>query len=217
MGNIFSFFLKSLMGKIAGILLIAVLLVGGWFYIQHAGFNFFNIRFGEELKIDKTTNVVEKIKDISEFTTACYYEEAVIKDSKIDKNEGNLLGFVGVETSKEIVILSKGKVRAGFDLSKINEDKIHISGDTINIELPQPQIFDVVTNPSDYEMYVEDGKWSHEEITALQTEYRNQLLAKAKEAGILVKAKEAGKKRIESLFLTFGFSVVIVDCDYSLN
>lgn len=213
MGKIFSFFLKSLMGKIAGILLIAVLLVGGWFYTQHVGFNFFNIRFGGELKIDKTTNVVEKIKEISEFSTACYYEEAVLKDKKTDNNEGNLLGLVGVETSKEIVILSKGKVRAGFDLSKINAESIHISGDTLSIELPQPKIFDIITNPSDYEMYVEDGKWSHDEISALQAEYRNQLLAKAKEAGILTKAKEAGKKRLESLFMTFGFSVVKLKCE----
>lgn len=213
MGKIFSFFLKSLMGKIVGILLIAVLLVGGWFYIQHVGFSFFNIRFGRELKIDKTTNVVEKIKEISEFTTACYYEEAVLKDKKTNSNDGNLLGLVGVETSKEIVILSKGKVRAGFDLSKINAESIHISGDTLSIKLPQPKIFDIITNPSDYEMYVEDGKWSHDEISALQAEYRNQLLAKAKEAGILTKAKEAGKKRLESLFMTFGFSVVKVKCE----
>ena len=62
-------------------------------------------------------------------------------------------------------------------------------------------------------MYVEDGKWSHDEISALQAEYRNQLLAKAKEAGILAKAKEAGKKRLESLFMTFGFSVVKLNCE----
>ncbi len=55
---------------------------------------------------------------------------------------------------------------------------------------------------------IEEGRWSHEEVTALQTNYRVQLLAKANDAGILNKAKEAGKKRLESLFQTFGFSVV---------
>lgn len=208
MANILNFFLKSLMGKIATLVLIAGLLVGGWYYIQSFGFNLFGLSFGGELKIDNTANVVEKIKEISEFTTACYYEEAVLKESKVEKNEGGFLGLVDTETSKEIVIIAKGKVRAGFDLSKVTEDKINIKNDTIGITLPEPEIFDVIINPSDYEMYIEEGKWSHEEVTALQTNYRAQLLAKAQERGILNKAKEAAKKRLESLFMTFGFTVV---------
>ena len=208
MANILNFFLKSLMGKIATLVLVAGLLVGGWCYIQSFGFNLFGLSFGGELKIDNTANVVEKIKEISEFTTACYYEEAVLKDRKVEKHEGGFLGLVDTETSREIVIIAKGKVRAGFDLSKVTEDKMIIKSDTICITLPEPQIFDVIINPSDYEMYVEEGKWSHEEVTALQTNYRTQLLAKANDAGILNKAKEAGKKRLESLFMTFGFTVV---------
>lgn len=208
MANILNFFLKSLMGKIATLVLIAGLLVGGWYYIQSFGFNLFGLSFGGELKIDNTANVVEKIKEISEFTTACYYEEAVLKDSKVEKHEGGFLGLVDTETSKEIVIIAKGKVRAGFDLSKVTEDKINIKNDTIGITLPEPEIFDVIINPSDYEMYIEEGNWSHEEVTALQTNYRAQLLAKAQERGILNKAKEAAKKRLESLFMTFGFTVV---------
>lgn len=208
MANILNFFLKSLMGKIATLVLIAGLLVGGWYYIQSFGFNLFGLSFGGELKIDNTANVVEKIKEISEFTTACYYEEAVLKESKVEKNEGGFLGLVDTETSKEIVIIAKGKVRAGFDLSKVTEDKINIKNDTIGITLPEPEIFDVIINPSDYEMYIEEAKWSHEEVTALQTNYRAQLLAKAQERGILNKAKEAAKKRLESLFMTFGFTVV---------
>ena len=203
MANILNFFLKSLMGKIATLVLVAGLLVGGWCYIQSFGFNLFGLSFGGELKIDNTANVVEKIKEISEFTTACYYEEAVLKDSKVEKHEGGFLGLVDTETSKEIVIIAKGKVRAGFDLSKVTEDKINIKNDTIGITLPEPEIFDVIINPSDYEMYIEEGKWSHEEVTALQTNYRAQLLAKAQERGILNKAKEAAKKRLESLFMTF--------------
>lgn len=208
MANILNFFLKSLMGKIATLVLVAGLLVGGWYYIQSFGFNLFGLSFGGELKIDNTANVVEKIKEISEFTTACYYEEAVLKESKVEKNEGGFLGLVDTETSKEIVIIAKGKVRAGFDLSKVTEDNINIKNDTIGITLPEPEIFDVIINPSDYEMYIEEGKWSHEEVTALQTNYRAQLLAKAQERGILNKAKEAAKKRLESLFMTFGFTVV---------
>ena len=213
MANILNFFLKSLMSKIATLVLIAGLLVGGWYYIQSLEFNLFGLSFGGELKIENTANVVEKIKEISEFTTACYYEEAVLKDSKVEKNEGGFLGLIDMDTSKEIVIIAKGKVRAGFDLSKVTEDKINIKNDTIGITLPEPEIFDVIINPSDYEMYIEEGKWSHEEVTALQTSYRTQLLEKAKDAGFLNTDKESGKKRLENLFQTFGFSVVELKMD----
>ena len=141
MANILNFVLKSLMSKIATLVLIAGLLVGGWYYIQSWEFNLFGLSFGGELKIENTANVVEKIKEISEFTTACYYEEAVLKDSKVEKNESGFLGLIDMETSKEIVIIAKGKVRAGFDLSKVTEDKINIKNDTIGITLPELEIF----------------------------------------------------------------------------
>jgi hypothetical protein len=65
-------------------------------------------------------------------------------------------------------------------------------------------------NPSDYEVFVEDGKWSHEEITTMQTNAQKDVLVDAVNFGILKKADEVGKVRIEELFKTFGFNVVNV-------
>ena len=165
-----------------------------------------------ELKIDDTANVVEKIKKISEFTTACYYEEFVLKEEKKEasKLEG-VAKFVKVQadsTLNEIVILSKGTVRAGYDLSKISATDLLISNDTISISLPEPEVFDVILNPSDYEFFIREGKWSHEEITAIQSTAKDRVLNDALGAGILEKADVVGKERIQGLFKTFGFNVV---------
>ena len=212
MKQIISYFFKSLMGKIAGVVLVVLLLVGGYFALQYFNINLFGFQFGSELKIDKTANVVEKIKSISEFTTACYYEEAVLKNSKTEAGKQNkLMSLVNVEADSvrsEVVILAKGKVRAGYDLGKIAAEQIKVSGDSITIALPTPEIFDVIVNPSDYEMYVEEGKWSHDEISALQAEYRNALMEKSKEYGLLNKADEVGRTRLEVLFKALGFSYV---------
>lgn len=166
----------------------------------------------KEPTIDNTANVVEKIRKISEFTTACYYEEAVLKNSKVEAGEQNLLmSFANIEADSvfsEVVILAKGRVRAGYDLSKVSADEIKIGGDSISIVLPQPEIFDVIVNPSDYEMYIEEGKWSHEEISALQSEYRDALKASSLESGILEKASKSGKERMELFFKALGFSYV---------
>ena len=84
MKQFISYFFKSLAGRVAGAVFVAILLAGGWFALQHFNIRLFGFSFGRELKIDNTANVVEKIKSISEFTTACYYEEAVLKNRKTE-------------------------------------------------------------------------------------------------------------------------------------
>ena len=212
MKQIILHFFKTLAGKIAGVIFVAILLAGGWVALQHFDISLFGFSFGRELKIDNTANVVEKIKSISEFTTACYYEEAVLKNSKTEAGKQNvLMNLVHIEADSvhsEVVILAKGKVRAGYDLGKISADQIRISGDSISVALPEPEIFDVIVNPSDYEMYIEEGKWNHDEISAMQAEYRNALTEKSKENGLLQKADETGKTRLATLFKALGFSYV---------
>lgn len=166
----------------------------------------------KELTIDKTANVVEKIRKISEFTTACYYEEAVLQDDKVEAGEQNrLMSLANIEADSvysEVVILAKGRVRAGYDLSKVVADQIKVVGDSISIVLPKPEIFDVIANPSDYEMYIEEGKWSHEEISTIQTNYREALKASSLESGILEKADKSGKERLELFLKALGFSYI---------
>ena len=135
-----------------------------------------------------------------------------MKNSKSEAGKQNkLMSLVHIEADSvrsEVVILAKGKVRAGYNLGKISAEQIYISGDSIIVVLPAPEIFDVIVNPSDYEMYIEEGKWNHEEISAMQAEYRNVLTEKSKQNGLLSKANESGKSRLESLFKALGFSYV---------
>ena len=159
----------------------------------------------EELKIDTTASVVEEIKKISEFTSACYYEEYIIQDSK--EVSGNAL-IKMVKSKPEVVIMSKGKVRAGVDLSKITPEDIKVSSDTLRINLPQPEIFDVIVNPSDYEIFSENGDWSHDEISKLIQKGKENLQQHALDEDIIGKAGETSKKKLESLFQTLGYNVV---------
>jgi len=76
--------------------------------------------------------------------------------------------------------------------------------------LPAPEVFDIIMNPSDYEIFVEEGKWTHDEITAMQVGARDSILANALASGLLEKANIVGEKRIENMFKTFGFETVKV-------
>ncbi|MCH5334925.1 MAG: DUF4230 domain-containing protein [Alistipes sp.] len=199
---------KTVVGKIMTAAIVVVLLIGACISLHPSlGWGWLT---GKPLEIDQTANVVEHIRKISEFTTACYYEEYVIQRKKPASDNAMLKRIM---TTPEIVLMAKGRVRAGFDLSKISADDMSFSGDTLRVVLPAPEIFDVITNPSDYEIFVEQGGWTHEEITELQIGGRERVLANAIDDNILQKADSIGRERLTHLFQTFGFGVVELTSD----
>ena len=194
---------KTVVGKIMTAAIVVALLVGACMFLKPSlGWGWLT---GKPLEIDPTANVVEHIRKISEFTTACYYEEYVIRHTK-PASDNSMLNRI--MTTPEIVLMAKGRVRAGLDLSKISADDMSFSGDTLRVVLPAPEIFDVITNPSDYEIFIEQGGWTHEEITELQIGGRERVLANAMDDKILQKADSIGRERLTALFQTFGFGVV---------
>lgn len=249
--------------------------------------------FKHELSIDKTANVVSQIKKISEFTTACYYEEIVLQKDKYSYSEhkvydktaskenlvnvkksassawgkvkeatkkatnavkhnedsttrgklasaavavkdivvasGSATAEVASKSASELVDLAKkddvvidstkvgtivyivkAKVRAGFDLSKIEEGDLIAKGDTLSIKLPAIEIFDVIVNPSDWEIVDRVGEWSDDDIRMLQTTAKVDIKNDAIAYGLLEKAESFGKESLISLFKTFGFSEVVI-------
>jgi hypothetical protein len=182
--------------------------------VAAAGFVVKAIIDANKIKILDTATVVTEIKKISELTTYTYIDELIIHEKKTEEkeNKGHLFGIgkkdVPDTLRSEIVMIVSGVTRAGYDLGKISENDIRISRDTISVNLPAIEIFDVIVNPSDTKMFVEEGKWSHEEITALQVDCKNTLLNNANESGILENAHKFGKEKVENLFRTFGFNVI---------
>lgn len=219
---------KEAVGNVAGVaakaampiltkIIIGVLIAAALGGVSFGTFNF--IKNSNELKIADTPNVVEKIRKISELTTYTYIEEFVVKDKKMLVSEHGSAVTKWLHKDEEVtydttyndlVIIIRGKVRAGYDLSKITENHLKIAHDTISVVLPEPEIFDAIINPSDNDFFIEEGKWSHEEITALQVGCKEKLLNNAIERGVLERADKSGKEKVESLFKSFGFNVVNV-------
>ena len=199
--------------KIALIAVGIIAIVAVVAVLYYNPFNWNISLFGDRsLKIADTKNVVEHVREISEFTTACYYEEFVVHETKMVVKE-SLFGFHKEQpdsAQNELVLLLKGIARAGFNLSKLTEGDLVAHSDTLAINLPAPELFDVIINPSDYEVFVEKGKWSHEEIQAFQVQAKEQLCTHALEEDIIGKAKTEGKERVANLFKTFGYKVVEV-------
>ena len=173
------------------IILAIAAIAGGVYYYRH-----FCQLEKEDIVIDKTATVVEEIRKISEFTSACYYEEMVLGYKKKKKDE--------------MVLIANGKVRAGFDLSTIKADDVIINGDSLFVALEPAKIFDIIINPSGYDVFVEKGKWSHNQMTTIKDDARNKLAANANAYGILDKATEYGTEKLSAVLKTFGYKEVVV-------
>lgn len=203
----FAKFVSFIFSNLPLVGVIATVIVAAWLFL----FNPFgwNMNLFGKPQIEKTANIVEEIKKISELTTACYYEESVLQNNKFTTKKH----WIGndVDTVKHTVVLTAMcRVRAGYDLSMLGENDLIVKGDTVDIKLPAPKIFDVISNPSDYRIFEEIGDWEHEEIVAMQVQGKERMLQNALENNILEKANIIGKERVATLFATFGFNVVNV-------
>lgn len=169
----------------------------------------------EELVIDDTSNIVTEIRKISEFTSACYYKDVILKEKKANER---ISGKVVNSFSKKddpiledlLVIIASGNVRAGFDLSKIDSSDIVVTDSCLQITLPKAEILEAVVNPSGFDIFIEEGKWSHQQVTKVEDRAILQLKKDAINDGLLDKANELGVARLTELFKTFGYNQVII-------
>jgi hypothetical protein len=119
-------------------------------------------------------------------------------------------GVDTVDVNHEYVYLIKGIVRAGYDFSKIKEGEIKASNDTLWITLPPVEFLDVISNPSDVEVFYEEKTdiWSYDELQNKKAEARKKIEQNAIERGVIQRAEDAGKEKVTNLFKAFGFNVV---------
>ena len=110
----------------------------------------------------------------------------------------------------KIVFIVTTKVRAGYDLSKISKDDLTVSGDTLKVQLPPAEIFDIIANPSDWRIFYSEGDWEDGEIRAIQSGAKDDIREDAIAFGLLEKAESFGKEEIVSLFKSFGFKEVLL-------
>jgi hypothetical protein len=146
-------------------------------------------------RYETLVQTITEMKRISEFCTANYIGEVMIQDE-----EKQLLG------RKNIVLIVRGKVRMGYDLSRMETEVVNDS--TINLTLPQAQILDIITNPSDIRTFSEKGTWSHERVTITKNAARAKLLELVMEENLLTVAEENGKRQLAAIFSSFGFKHV---------
>ena len=202
---------KKIIVKItpAAVLLVVLLLVGA--FLLHRGVR----QEKRPLTIDDTPVIVTKIRSLGELTTACYYDEMVLSRTKPNAFSSSALGSLaeglGKDVDDHLVLIAKGTVRAGLDLMDMSEEDVRFVGDTAYIRLPAPQYLDVIVNPSDFEVFAETGKWTHEEITGLQETARTRLLMGADHYGLKSRAYAGAMDAVTDLLVASGYTYIRFD------
>ena len=202
---------KKIIVKITptAVLLVVLLLVGA--FLLHRGVR----QEKRPLTIDDTPVIVTKIRSLGELTTACYYDEMVLSRSKENAFSSSALGSLaeglGKDVDDHLVLIAKGTVRAGLDLMDMSEEDVRFVGDTAYIRLPAPQYLDVIVNPSDFEVFAETGKWTHEEITGLQETARTRLLMGADHYGLKSRAYAGAMDAVTELLVASGYTYIRFD------
>ena len=180
------------------VLLAALRIIGRRTVVEHG------------LQIDRTAAVVEQVHRMGELSSAGFYEELVLTD-RDDSYLGELRRIGGVRRiagSGDFVIICKGRVRAGFDLTKMKPSDFSASGDTLRVTLPPVEVLDVIINPTDYEHF--SGHRTHEETVGIILQAKQRLHADAVQAGVLDQAEASGVASLQRLFSSLGYKEVVI-------
>ena len=197
---------KSRLLRIVLVLVFLLFLLLGVLFVVLRG----RIAEPRGLRIDKTAAVVEQVHRIGELSSAGFYEELVLTD-RDDSYLGELRRLDGVRRfagSGDFVIICKGRVRAGFDLTKMKSSDFSVSGDTLRVTLPPVEVLDVIINPTDYEHF--SGHRTHEETVGIILQAKQQLRADAVQAGVLDQAEASGAAALQRLFGSLGYREVVI-------
>ena len=170
----------------------------------------------------ETETLVESIRSLSELTTVSYYEEIVLRGTKLSDFGKTPLGSLardgfGKDTRDELVLVARGKVRAGVDLSKMGRDDLVVVGDTVVVTLPMPEYLDVIINPSDYDVFAQSGTWTASQVKEVQNQTRERLLLGADSHMIKREAYKNACQSVESLLRTLGARNVRIEVPLPLR
>lgn len=139
------------------------------------------------------TSIEERLSKCSSLTTARLDYRGIVKYSDGD------IQFIN---QKSFSMIYDAHIKAGIDLSKA---KVEMSGKTISVQIPKPEIQDITIDSDSLEFYDEKFalfNWTDKSDTAKALSYaKEDAQAKAGQTDILIQASDQARTAIETLIL----------------
>ncbi len=200
-------------------IVLMVLILTGIYAMQRIKLlpSFADIFKSQEVEIDNTVILVKEINNLAQLITISAYNEIAIDSIKKGWSLFNnplIPGLLNIPDLKKpdhkLVLIGKGKILAGVNLTKLSASDVFIQKDSVSLVLPKAEIFQVILNPSGFEVFEETGTWTDDEVKTVKIKLRDKLLANALQENILQKAGSKAVAVIENFLRAAGFKKVTV-------
>lgn len=215
-------FLKGMDAIRKWIILILIVVIGLWLWHAFSTIPALSTWFKEgPVRIDETPLLITEVKKIAELHTAKLYCE-VITDSVVTSGTGSAFNAISKTRllpimipgslfgEKKIVMIVKGQITAGIDFGEIEESRMRIKDDSVWLTIPRARIIDIVVNPSDTEIFLEDGSWSSTEQIAVKQKAIMIMRREAEAKQLIQQAETKAVLLMRDFLLSTGFSFVEV-------
>ncbi len=159
------------------------------------------------IRLDQTS-IIKEIRTLGRLETASFTLEKIIEGGQ----KGNF--FENILYGDRILLIAHADIIAGFDLQKMADADIVISGTTLTINLPAPEI--LVTKLDNEKTRVYDRREGLLSRDGKDLESKARLEAErairqdACKADILEIASQNGRKQLKTMFSAAGFTEVKV-------
>jgi Protein of unknown function (DUF4230) len=176
-------------------------------------------RFGSSLPIvgpllgekpPRTTTgpvVVEGIQELDQLATVRWTESVPVTR----ETGGDVLDRLF--SGEKVIVIATGKVEAGVDLGDINKDDVSVNGDSVTIDLPQPEILSASLDEEKTRVYDRDFsplnvRPDDELVEDARVQAVEKIEGAARENEILDTAERNAVESVRAFVTTLGFEEV---------
>jgi hypothetical protein len=151
--------------------------------------------------------VVEGIQELDQLATVRWTESVPVTR----ETGGDILDRLF--SGEKVIVMATGKVEAGVDLGDITKDDVSVNGDSVSIDLPQPEILSAGLDEEKTRVYDRDfSPLNMRPDDQLVEEARLQAVEKikgaARENEILDTAENNAEDSVRAFVTTLGFEEV---------
>ena len=183
-------------------MMLAALALGVYLGLTVARWN------GGGLRVENTATIIQQVQTLSDLVTVKYVMQKV---EFVDSPPGSTLGQF-VQGDNKVLLLAQGIVKAGIDLKKIASGDVAISGKTLTITLPRPEITDAYLDDAQTKVIERTTGFLRSLDKDLEQTTRqfavDDIRRAALQGGILNDASERARTELRAFFQQAGFETV---------
>lgn len=205
--------------RLTRFIVLMLLILAGIYVMQRIKLlpSFSDIFKSQPVEIDNTVILVKEINNLAQLITISAYNEIAIDSVKNGWSLFNnplipaLLNLPNLKKpDHKLVLIGKGKILAGVNLAKLTATDVFVEKDSVSLMLPRAEIFQVILNPSGFEVFEETGTWTDEEVKAVKIKLREKLVANAMQENMLQRAGKRAAVIMGNFLRAVGFKKVTI-------